>query len=59
VTVGEVAQLAEAALVAMLGRASGRHLHALAHNRDGNVAGTRIQPFLVMGIPRYRWIECA
>jgi DNA polymerase IV len=33
-TVGEVAQLAEPALVAMLGRASGRHLHALAHNRD-------------------------
>jgi DNA polymerase-4 len=33
-TVGEVAQLAEAALVSMLGRASGRHLHALAHNRD-------------------------
>ena len=33
-TVGEVAQLPEAALVRMLGRASGRHLHALAHNRD-------------------------
>ena len=33
-TVGEVAELAEATLVAMLGRASGRHLHALAHNRD-------------------------
>jgi len=33
-TVGEVAQLAEAALVSILGRASGRHLHALAHNRD-------------------------
>jgi DNA polymerase-4 len=33
-TVGEVAGLAEAALVSMLGRASGRHLHALAHNRD-------------------------
>jgi DNA polymerase-4 len=33
-TVGEVALLPEAALVAMLGRASGRHLHALAHNRD-------------------------
>jgi DNA polymerase-4 len=33
-TVGEVAQLAEALLVSMLGRASGRHLHALAHNRD-------------------------
>jgi DNA polymerase IV len=33
-TVGQVAQLAEATLVAMLGRAAGRHLHALAHNRD-------------------------
>jgi DNA polymerase IV len=33
-TVGEVAELEEAALVSMLGRASGRHLHALAHNRD-------------------------
>ncbi len=33
-TVGDVARLDEDALVAMLGRASGRHLHALAHNRD-------------------------
>ncbi len=33
-TVGEVARVAEAALVSMLGRASGRHLHALAHNDD-------------------------
>jgi DNA polymerase-4 len=33
-TVGEVAKLPEAALVAMLGRAAGCHLHALAHNRD-------------------------
>jgi DNA polymerase IV len=33
-TVGEVAQVAEGALVSMLGRAVGRHLHALAHNRD-------------------------
>jgi DNA polymerase-4 len=33
-TVGEVARLPEAALVAMLGPAQGRHLHALAHNRD-------------------------
>ena len=33
-TVGEVARLAEATLVAMLGRASGRHIHALAHNHD-------------------------
>src|SRR6266487_3358621 len=34
ISVGQVAQLAEDTLVAMLGRASGRHLHALAHNRD-------------------------
>ena len=33
-TVGEVAQLSEATLIALLGPASGRHLHALAHNRD-------------------------
>jgi DNA polymerase-4 len=33
-TVGQIAQLPEASLVAMLGRASGRHLHALAHNLD-------------------------
>ncbi|HWM59815.1 MAG TPA: DNA polymerase IV, partial [Pseudonocardia sp.] len=33
-TVGQVAALPEAALIAFLGRASGRHLHALAHNRD-------------------------
>ncbi|MFW2336538.1 DNA polymerase IV [Ilumatobacter sp.] len=33
-TVGEVAQLGEAHLTAMLGVGSGRHLHALAHNRD-------------------------
>ena len=33
-TVGEVAALAEPTLVSLLGRASGRQLHALAHNRD-------------------------
>ncbi len=33
-TVGEVARLPAPALVAMLGKASGLHLHALAHNRD-------------------------
>jgi DNA polymerase IV len=33
-TVGEVAALEEGVLVSMLGRAQGRHLHALAHNRD-------------------------
>ncbi|HJQ00478.1 MAG TPA: DNA polymerase IV [Jatrophihabitans sp.] len=33
-TVAEVAELEERSLVAMLGPAAGRHLHALAHNRD-------------------------
>ena len=33
-TVGQVARLGEATLVSLLGRASGRHLYALAHNRD-------------------------
>jgi DNA polymerase IV len=33
-TVAEVADLDESMLVSMLGPGSGRHLHALAHNRD-------------------------
>src|SRR5947209_15060105 len=33
-TVGEVARLAHPTLLSMLGRASGRQLHALSHNRD-------------------------
>jgi DNA polymerase-4 len=33
-TVGQVAALDEAVLVSLLGRASGRHIHALADNRD-------------------------
>jgi DNA polymerase-4 len=33
-TVGQLAALSEDTLVAMLGRGVGRHLHALAHNRD-------------------------
>ncbi|HCT79160.1 MAG TPA: DNA polymerase IV [Micromonosporaceae bacterium] len=33
-TVGQVARIGEAALTSMLGTATGRHLHALAHNRD-------------------------
>jgi DNA polymerase-4 len=33
-TVGELARVDEGTLVALLGRAAGRHLHALAHNRD-------------------------
>jgi len=33
-TVGEVAGLGEPTLVSLVGQAAGRHLHALAHNRD-------------------------
>lgn len=33
-TVADVAHLGESALVAILGEGSGRHLHALSHNRD-------------------------
>ncbi|MBL6276168.1 DNA polymerase IV [Micromonospora fiedleri] len=33
-TVGDVARLGEATLVSLLGAGAGRHLHALAHNRD-------------------------
>ena len=33
-TVGDVAGLGESLLVSMLGKAAGRHLHALAHNHD-------------------------
>jgi DNA polymerase-4 len=33
-TVGEVARLGEPTLVSLVGQAAGRHLHALAHNRD-------------------------
>ena len=40
-TVGDVARLDEGTLVALLGRASGRQLHALAHNRDARRVQTR------------------
>jgi DNA polymerase IV len=33
-TIRELAALSETTLVAIVGRAAGRHLHALAHNRD-------------------------
>jgi DNA polymerase-4 len=33
-TIGQVAQVDENTLVTLLGAAAGRHLHALAHNRD-------------------------
>ena len=39
-TVGEVARLSEETLVALLGRASGRQLYALAHNHDAR----RVRP---------------
>ena len=39
--VGEVAELGEGTLVAMLGRAAGRHLYALAHNRDPRPVNVR------------------
>ncbi|MGZ4711226.1 MAG: DNA polymerase IV, partial [Acidimicrobiales bacterium] len=39
--VGEVARLPEARLVSLLGRAAGRHLHALAHNRDSRPVHAR------------------
>ena len=42
-TVGEVAGLPENILVAMLGRASGRHLHALAWGRDPRVVRTGVR----------------
>jgi DNA polymerase-4 len=40
-TVGQVAELPEAVLVDTLGRAAGRQLHALAHNRDPRRVETR------------------
>ena len=39
-TVGEVARLHQPQLVSILGVASGRQLHALAHNRDPRVVET-------------------
>ena len=40
-TVGEIARLDEGSLVALVGRAPGRQLHALAHNRDPRRVETR------------------
>ena len=39
-TVGEVASLGPATLVSLLGLAAGRHIHALAHNRDPRAIDT-------------------
>jgi DNA polymerase-4 len=61
-TVGQVARMAEGDLIALVGRASGRHLHALAHNRDprpihpgrrrGSIGSQR-----ALGLRRYRLDE--
>ena len=40
-TVGQVARFGEGELVALLGRASGRQLYALAHNRDPRPVNSR------------------
>jgi DNA polymerase-4 len=60
--VGQVARMNEGDLVALVGRASGRHLHALAHNRDprpihpgrrrGSIGSQR-----ALGLRRYRLEE--
>lgn len=42
-TVRQVALMGESQLVAMLGRAAGRHLHALAHNHDPRPVRTRVR----------------
>ena len=42
-TVGEVARLDEPALIAIAGRAMGRQLHALAHNRDPRRVRPRVR----------------
>ncbi|WP_436796270.1 DNA polymerase IV [Actinospongicola halichondriae] len=39
-TVGDIAGLPESALVAMLGPATGRHLHSLSHNHDRRTVTT-------------------
>jgi DNA polymerase IV len=42
-TVGDLARVPEPALEAMLGRAAGRHLHALANNRDPRPVRPRVR----------------
>ena len=61
-TVADVADLPEGALVAMLGKAAGSHLHALAHNRDPRpvVTGRRrrsIGSQSAMGRGRHAWSD--
>ena len=58
-TVGQIAELDEGALVAMLGRTSGRHLHALSHNRDPRHVRTRATSALDRGTARARTATAA
>jgi DNA polymerase-4 len=42
-TVGDLARIPEDSLVAILGRAQGKHLHALAHNQDPRPVKPRVR----------------
>jgi len=55
ITVADVARLSEEELVALLGRASGRHLHALAHNRDPRRVRTGVRRRSVGGQCAIGW----
>jgi DNA polymerase-4 len=43
-TVGAIARLTESELISIIGQASGRHLHALSHNRDPRPVQARRRP---------------
>jgi DNA polymerase-4 len=53
--VGQVAQLGEEELVSLLGRASGRQVHALAHNRDPRRVRTGVRRRSVGGQCAIGW----
>jgi len=54
-TVGDVARVDEEGLVSLLGRASGRQLHALAHNRDPRRVRTGVRRRSVGGQCAIGW----
>jgi DNA polymerase IV len=55
ITVGDVARLDEEMLVALVGRAAGRQLHALAHNRDPRRVRTGVRRRSVGGQCAIGW----
>ena len=55
ITVADVARLSEEELVMLLGRASGRQLHALAHNRDPRRVRTGVRRRSVGGQCAIGW----